>query len=108
LIFFYLGFGAILLAFLHMPAPTGLFKTPAWVIAWIGRRSYSIYLWHIPIQYLGIEWIRGHFPGALSSNEEIAIYLAGSILIGAILYEAVEAPAMRFRDRYFPAPSSIA
>jgi peptidoglycan/LPS O-acetylase OafA/YrhL len=66
-------------------------------IAFVGSRSYSIYLWHQPFheaivtKYLARTW----YTYAVS-------YIAGSIVIGIVMYWLVEFPALKIRDRLFP------
>ncbi|MGH9544080.1 MAG: acyltransferase family protein [Terriglobales bacterium] len=60
-------------------------------LAWIGFYSYSIYLWHWPMAQM--------FQGVPHS---FWLYVASSILIGCGMTLMIEAPLLRFRDRYFP------
>jgi peptidoglycan/LPS O-acetylase OafA/YrhL len=66
-------------------------------IAFVGSRSYSIYLWHLPFheaivtKYLAFTW----YTYAVS-------YLVGSIVVGVVMYWLVEFPALKIRDRLFP------
>jgi peptidoglycan/LPS O-acetylase OafA/YrhL len=67
----------------------------------IGAYSYSIYLWHMPVQ----EWLAIPFGNVTGFNNWLVyavIYLSGSILIGILLSKIIEYPILRIRDRYFP------
>jgi peptidoglycan/LPS O-acetylase OafA/YrhL len=57
---------------------------------WIGKRSYSLYLWHWPLLVL--------FAGAGTSEQSLPIsliVLGGSILLAAITYRVIENPIRR-------------
>jgi peptidoglycan/LPS O-acetylase OafA/YrhL len=90
----YLGGGLIVVAVAGWEPKLNKF---ARAIAFVGSRSYSIYLWHLPfheavvIKYLAINW----YAYAVS-------YLAGSIVIGIVMYWLVEYPVLKIRDRLFP------
>jgi peptidoglycan/LPS O-acetylase OafA/YrhL len=58
--------------------------------AWLGRRSYAVYLWHFPIAYA----VREHF-GFLPTA---AITLALSIGLASLSYATVERWGRRLRD----------
>ena len=65
------------------------------VIAFIGTRSYSIYLWHIIVRF----WIVPRIGGVMPVPAEIAIYFATCILLGIVAAKLVEMPALAIRDR---------
>ena len=67
-------------------------------LAGIGKYSYSIYLWHIPLNVLF-----HRFPSAHSALG-FWLFLAASIVVGVIMSMFIEIPALALRDRYFPAP----
>lgn len=91
----YIAFGFLLVWSVERPCG----GNPAAVgLAWIGKHSYSIYLWHLPLWAL-------LFRGAIN----FAFFAEGvlfSILFGAALSMAVERPSLAVRDRLFPSASS--
>jgi len=88
-------------------------RPPNWVtmIAMVGTYSYSIYLWHMPLATASSKFIwnrifRPDEPAALA--ELSVIYISLAIMIGVILYLAIEGPALAIRDRVFPGMARIA
>jgi peptidoglycan/LPS O-acetylase OafA/YrhL len=96
----YLGFGSILMATLYrQPSGTTFLRPLGTLLAGIGVYSYSIYLWHLPMREAGLPLFRGlggYFPG-------LAIYVAGSVIIGIGMSRLIEMRALKLRDRLFPA-----
>jgi peptidoglycan/LPS O-acetylase OafA/YrhL len=87
----YLGSGLILLAVLEtqlLPGPAGR------IVAWLGARSYSLYLWHLPVLVVASR-ISNWYIFAL-------VYLSGSVVVGILMNTIVEAPMLKVRDRFFP------
>jgi peptidoglycan/LPS O-acetylase OafA/YrhL len=72
----------------------------------IGVYSYSIYLWHQPVQHFVFAAV-SHL--SLSPGMSAAIgtvsYVAGSILLGAAMSKLIELPVLRLREKWFPSPS---
>jgi peptidoglycan/LPS O-acetylase OafA/YrhL len=96
----YLGFGALLLAVLSIRVellPQVVQALPR-ALARIGGFSYSIYLWHIPWLIILFKWgiIRIPYVGLIT-------YIVGSVALGITASQIVEIPAVRIRDRLFPA-----
>ena len=77
------------------------------ILAFIGSCSYSIYLWHIPVQELIVplsQWSIGiHFPD-LARNLS---YFFGSLLLGVALSKTLDFPVLAMRDRLFPSRSML-
>lgn len=103
----YLGLGGLLLVLLVSLSDRKQEKQP-WserVLAWLGRNSYGIYLWHMAVALWGVGKLQTllnvNFPYAV----EVVIYFAASILLGAAATWWVEQPLLRLRDRYFPSRS---
>ena len=81
------------------------------VLAKVGERSYSIYLWHMPFTVpvvmklhgrtgnMGLWGSRWHY------SVVTGIYVLGAIGLGSILFALVEAPSVALRDRWFPSRS---
>ena len=96
----YLGAGCLLLSSLSLD----YFRCPApmrW-LAWLGKYSYSVYLWHI----LAGGWLIPLL-GAKGNNLagwilNAMIYLVGCWVIGFLLARLIELPALRWRDNWFP------
>ena len=91
----YVAFGLLLVWSVERPRSS---SPTAVGLAWIGRHSYSIYLWHMPL------WAM-LFPGKITFlffAEGVVV----SILFGAALSTAVERPSLAVRDRLFPAIAS--
>ena len=109
----YLGYGAILVAFLYCPADSRIValclrSPPARVLAFIGFYSYSIYLWHIELGHLPIEKLMGHaalsaWPPEFQWAAPTALYLVTAVVAGLVAGKLIEQPALALRDYLFPA-----
>ena len=59
-------------------------------IQYLGKYSYSIYLWHWPVVFYGL-----YFAGMM----DVFLAIAGSVLLGALSYYAVEQPSAKWVKR---------
>ena len=107
----YLGYGAILLAFVHTKPGDGLLGKAiasriAAVVAWIGVFSYSIYLWHIDLSIEPITaWLMPHLPHkpvSLYWLISMGISIPTAILAGVLMAKLIEMPVLTLRERLFP------
>lgn len=91
LTFAYAAFAMILAWMVNQPAaPFRYFSA----IAWVGRYSYSIYLWHA----IAFVLMKRFFP----LGEWLAPYLAVSVILGVVLAKGIEIPFLRLRDKVVP------
>jgi peptidoglycan/LPS O-acetylase OafA/YrhL len=93
----YLGYGGILLYCLRCPIGDGRLGR---CMSRIGRASYSVYLWHLPVAFLALILLQDRLHWG--RNLVFATYVAASIAIGMGMAEAVENPALKLRERLFP------
>ena len=98
----YLGFGLILFQAARLPYPQGAGR---WWVApfdYLGKHSYSIYLWHLPVmQWLVTPWVpRGPL--------NLLCFVVASFVIGVLFSEALEMPVLHLRNRLFPSTLSKA
>ncbi|MDB5305156.1 MAG: lipopolysaccharide modification acyltransferase [Phycisphaerales bacterium] len=100
LTFLYLGFGMLLLIAIHSKS-AGESRTVA-AFGRMGAYSYSIYLWHLPFSACMPRAMALLPGGPVSSITTVAIYVAGSVVVGIIMAKLVELPVLRLRDRLFP------
>ena len=77
-------------------ANRGIFSKIKSVISFIGVYSYTIYLWHLPVQNILLRYI----PNMVV---ESVIYILTSLVVGIGISLLVEKPMLRLRDKYFPA-----
>ena len=98
----YLGGGALLLAVNGLESRS----LPARGIAFIGSRSYSIYLWHMSMALWGVRLAQKLIGLHLNWYGYAAVYLVGSIMAGIVMAEIIEFPIIRLRDRLFPSRSN--
>lgn len=102
----YVGFGGLLLISLSVTASQNVFlRRSSSAIAGIGRHSYSIYLWHIPVLIMGVPLLARIVGRPMGAWIELCIYGAGSILVGILMAKIVEFPALKLRDHLFPSLS---
>jgi peptidoglycan/LPS O-acetylase OafA/YrhL len=99
----YLAAGMALCAALDSnPSP----RFPVRAAAYLGSLSYSIYLWHMPVNH----WIAPRFgnlaPAGWGWYMYATAYLTLSAVVGIVCAYLVEVPAIRIRDRFFPSRSS--
>jgi len=98
---FYLGGGALLIGALNLRLPPldGLRAA-----AFLGSRSYSVYLWHLPVQsWIAVPLSRNAFAEAPRRWLLYAVlYVSGSFLIGCLMHRWIEGPLLRLRDRLIP------
>ncbi len=97
---FYLGSGMLMVGVLLSDLPHNRFLTG---LGELGAYSYSIYLWHMAV----IEWevplverVRG---ATVGFGSLAAMDVIGSLAVGVVMAKVVELPALRLRDRWFPA-----
>jgi peptidoglycan/LPS O-acetylase OafA/YrhL len=90
------GAGLILAAIMRLKwrGPVAL------AFAYVGARSYSIYLWHVPMKRWGVPVL---LTGTNLDGYALQVaYVALSVLAGIVMAAAIEAPALVLRDRIFP------
>jgi peptidoglycan/LPS O-acetylase OafA/YrhL len=97
---FYLGSGMILIGVLLTDVSSN--RVLRWGAA-IGAYSYSIYLWHILVSSSGVRVVERLLGMPLGFGGKVAAYLIGALAVGAVMARAVEFPALKLRDRWFPA-----
>jgi len=71
-------------------------ETPAtWLsntlLVWIGKRSYSLYLWHLPVFHL----LKDHLPPAV----RIPTAIIAAFIVAALSYQFIEQPFLRLKSR---------
>lgn len=88
----WLAAGLVLLLAVHHPGRRG-------VLAWIGFYSYSIYLWHIPVQRILLPML---LPAKITPLPATLAYFAASIATGVFAARMIELPFLRLRDRFLP------
>jgi len=95
-----LGYGLILLWAVNR-------SFPEWRLlrgmAWIGRYSYSIYLWHLVVK----AFFHGHY-GSTQHLIFIPLYVIGCIGVGWLAAYLVETPFLNLREKLYPASASSA
>ncbi|HEY9758426.1 MAG TPA: acyltransferase [Oculatellaceae cyanobacterium] len=67
-------------------------------LAWIGRISYSIYLWHMAAFMFAV-WFGAECGFLTNSNKELLQYSC-TILFAAISYYFVETPFLKLKERF--------
>jgi peptidoglycan/LPS O-acetylase OafA/YrhL len=82
-------------------------------LAALGAHSYSIYLWHMAVADWGLKLFRtarDAQPGeaVMFRYLDLAVYLAGSLVLGVAMSKLVEVPALRLRNRLAPSRSAPA
>jgi peptidoglycan/LPS O-acetylase OafA/YrhL len=97
---FYIGSGALLLAMLYTHIPD---LRAIRGMATVGTFSYSIYLWHLPVLKWLVPIVHRVNGAPLNWYVYAAVYLAGSVVVGIIASLVIEYPALRLRDRLYPA-----
>ena len=104
----YLGFGGMLILALYgLRRESGESRLLGVgdFAAYVGMHSYSIYLWHGIVSQHDRGFMRMLWP----KIGETAIfwgYILISLTVGILLSRAIEFPALRVRDRLFPAASA--
>jgi len=95
---------ALLIGVLHLRLEGGGSNA----VAWIGKYSYGIYLWHVTIIGFVTRVILARVPGEGQTAHWVfaatAITVA-AILFGAAMSRLVEWPVLALRDRLFPSRS---
>jgi peptidoglycan/LPS O-acetylase OafA/YrhL len=109
----YVGFGLIMLGWLHLPASHTLWERmfatrPARGLGQIGFYSFSIYLWHVDLAQTPLKKIvhlalSEHMNPGLVWLTATAVYVVAAVIAGRLLAQALERPSLRMRDRLFPA-----
>jgi peptidoglycan/LPS O-acetylase OafA/YrhL len=98
----YVGFGGALVVVMKWPSAAtpqaGLLDKFFRALGYVGRHSYSIYLWHLPI----MEVTRKALPHA-RDQVVFVIYSTISVAVGIAMAKLIEGPSLRLRDRLLPA-----
>jgi peptidoglycan/LPS O-acetylase OafA/YrhL len=99
----YLGAGCVLLSSFSLdyyPCPVFI----KW-LAWLGKYSYSVYLWHFFVGYHFYPLLEVKLDNVFGWIINALLYFTSSWGFGIVIARAIEFPALRCRDRWFPSLS---
>lgn len=98
----YFGGGAILVSLLSTDFSNSRFIRP---FSYVGKYSYSIYLWHLPVGVWGMSLIKRFIP---LDNWPLyfVVYFLSSIIFGILMAKSVEYPFLRIRDAFYPSKAA--
>ena len=96
--FAYIGFSCIVAWAVNQP-PRSSSRSPAFALAFIGRHSYSIYLWHV----VAVHWLVSVPPKWF----RFPVYACTAVVLGILMSKLVEFPALKLRDKLFPRESNV-
>jgi peptidoglycan/LPS O-acetylase OafA/YrhL len=65
-------------------------------MVWIGRRSYGIYLYHLPVFYL-LQPLHQKFPGTLGNLAYTAAGIVVPVTLAALSYHYIEIPFLKLK-----------
>ncbi len=99
LTFAYMGYGILVLLANYADKKHGNRMQNG--LAWIGVRSYSIYLWHLPVLFFLAQPIARNMGGLEGLWMALLVYLAGSVAAGWASYTWIEQPCLRWREKRF-------
>ena len=77
-------------------------------LAFVGRNSYNIYLWHIPAAGMAISIAHKLMPFTHAWWAEYFLFFSSAIVVGAGMTVALEGPVLAIRNRLLPSRSSSA
>jgi peptidoglycan/LPS O-acetylase OafA/YrhL len=100
-ILFYLGSGFLVVAAMRLTTVRSAF---ARLCAALGAASYSIYLWHIPVNTWGWGSIQ-RLTGSESFLLQGAVSIVGACAVGYVASRLIECPVLFLRNRLFPSRS---
>jgi peptidoglycan/LPS O-acetylase OafA/YrhL len=102
---FYVGAGLLLLGVLRLSRPK---KGIVHILGALGGASYSIYLWHMPIEQLSVGILSRFNSPTFGFLSYLGVYVSVSLAFGWIIAQMIEMPILALRDRYWPSYSSAA
>jgi peptidoglycan/LPS O-acetylase OafA/YrhL len=74
------------------------------IVAYIGSRSYSIYLWHFPLAWF-LHQPQAHL-SMIPPGWFYLLYLVVSVVFGILVSNVIEMPTLKWRDRLYPSRSA--
>jgi peptidoglycan/LPS O-acetylase OafA/YrhL len=97
--FNYLGFGLILFEATQIAFPAS--GVMAWLVKpfdYLGKHSYSIYLWHLPVK----QWLVDPLMPGPAGILYFLFFFTASLAVGTFFSEILEMPILHLRNRLFP------
>lgn len=74
------------------------------VMIHLGKISYGLYIYHVFVIVLMINFLRAYVPGLDGATYQLTVYilsLAGSVLVSSASYTFLEKPLLAYKDRRF-------
>jgi len=106
--FLYLGYAGVMCLFLRAPAVSSRFMRPVEdFAAYLGRHSYSIYLWHYLVVSWGPPFLKKVHLAPSSDVGKFALFVSSSLVVGVVLSKLIETHFLALRDRLMSRPEKM-